>query len=121
MFGPGQNKHAVCPRPSRMIWHTVPHRALGFLGRRTKRRGFPLLVGSCAFLFTIAFTLPVELLVVIAVLMNPYRWLGIGVCAAIGSTLASLGLYLAFHHLGWNLLIDQYPDIATSKAWTDAT
>lgn len=45
----------------------------------------------------------------------------IGAFAALGSTLASVGLYLAFHHLGWNLLIEWYPDITTSKAWVDAT
>ena len=60
-------------------------------------------------------------MVVSGVLMNRYRWIGIAVFAAIGSSLASLGLYLAFHHLGWNLLIEWYPDVATSKAWADAT
>lgn len=39
----------------------------------------------------------------------------------IGSSLASLGLYLAFHHLGWDLLLDWYPDIAKSKLWSDST
>jgi uncharacterized membrane protein YdjX (TVP38/TMEM64 family) len=52
--------------------------------------------------------------------MSRYRWIGIGLGAAIGSTLASLGLYLAFHHLGWELLIEWYPDIGSSKAWTAA-
>lgn len=104
-----------------MIWHPITHRALEFLSQRTRSPWFPLLVGCCAFLSTITFTLPVELLVVIGVLMSPYRWIGIAVFAAIGSSIASLGLYLAFHHLGWNLLIEWYPEIATSKAWADAT
>lgn len=41
--------------------------------------------------------------------------------AATGSSLASLGLYLTFHHLGWNLLIEWCPDIANSKLWADST
>lgn len=104
-----------------MIRHAITHRALAALRRRTDGRGFPPLVGSCAFLITATLTLPVEGLVAVSVLMSPYRWIAIGVFAALGSTLASLALYLAFHHLGWNLLIAWYPDIAKSKAWLDAT
>lgn len=104
-----------------MIWHAITHSALKSLRRRTQEPSFPPLVGSCAFLATITFALPVELLVAITVLMSPYRWIAIGIFAALGSTLASVALYLAFHHLGWNLLIEWYPDIAKSKAWADAT
>jgi membrane protein YqaA with SNARE-associated domain len=47
--------------------------------------------------------------------------MAIGLFAAIGGSFASLGLYLAFHHLGWNLLIEWYPDIAMSRLWTQST
>lgn len=104
-----------------MIWSAITHRALKSLRRRTRESSFPPLVGSCAFLATITFAVPVELLVAVTVLMSPYRWIAIGIFAALGSTLASVALYLAFHHLGWNLLIEWYPDIARSKAWADAT
>lgn len=104
-----------------MIRHTATHRVLEILSRRVRAPSFPALVGLCAFLATITLTLPVEWLVAIAVLMSPLRWINIGLFAAIGSTLASLGLYLAFHHLGWDLLIEWSPDIAKSKPWLDAT
>lgn len=104
-----------------MIRHAVTHRALAALRHRTEGSGFPPLVGSCAFLATATLTLPVEGLVAVSVLMSPYRWIAIGIFAALGSTLASLALYLAFHHLGWNLLLAWYPDIAKSTAWVDAT
>jgi membrane protein YqaA with SNARE-associated domain len=104
-----------------MISHALTHRAVAYLDRRAHLPWFPVLVGLCAFLVTITLTLPVELLVVISVLIRPVRWIAIGLFAAIGSSLASLGLYLAFHHLGWDLLIEWYPDIASSKPWTDAT
>ena len=104
-----------------MIWHAIAHRALRTLRRRTEKPSFPPLVGASAFLATTTLALPVEVLVTLTALMAPRRWISIGVFAALGSTLASVGLYLAFHHLGWNLLIEWYPDIARSKAWTDAT
>lgn len=104
-----------------MISHAVTHKVAAYLGRRANAPWFSLLIGLCAFLVTITLTLPVELLVVISVLISPTRWIAIGVFAASGSSLASLGLYLAFHHLGWNLLIEWYPDIANSKLWADST
>ena len=104
-----------------MILHAITHKAVAYLDRRAHVPWFSFLVGSCAFLVTITLTLPVELLVVISVLISPARWVAIGLFAALGSSLASLGLYLAFHHLGWNLLIDWYPDIARSKLWADST
>ena len=104
-----------------MIAHAAADRALDALSRKTQDIWYPPLVGCCAFLFTLSFGLPVELLVVACALMSPRRWIAIGLFAAIGSTLASAGLYLAFHHLGWNFLIGWYPDIASSKAWGDAT
>lgn len=100
-----------------MILHAVAHKAVAYLDRRAHVPWFPFLVGLCAFLVTITLTLPVELLVVISVLVSPARWIAIGLFAAVGSSLGSLGLYLAFHHLGWNLLIEWYPDIARSKLW----
>jgi membrane protein YqaA with SNARE-associated domain len=104
-----------------MISHAFTHRAVAYLDRRAHVPWFPVLVGSCAFLVTITLTLPVELLVVISVLIRPVRWIAIGLFAAIGSSLASVGLYLAFHHLGWDLLIEWYPDIANSRLWIDST
>jgi uncharacterized membrane protein YdjX (TVP38/TMEM64 family) len=41
--------------------------------------------------------------------------------AAMGGAIASLGLYLAFHRFGWNLLLALYPDLAGSQAWLQAT
>lgn len=104
-----------------MILHAVANRAVAFLGSRAHDRRFPSLVGACAFLVTITLTLPVELVVAIGVLISPMRWLAIGFRAAIGSSLGSVGLYLGFHHLGWNLLIAWYPDVATTKFWVQST
>lgn len=104
-----------------MFSQAVIHRAVAYLDRRAHVPWFPFLVGSCAFLVTITLTLPVELLVVMSVLISPVRWIAIALFAAVGSSLGSLGLYLAFHHLGWNLLIEWYPDIATTKLWADST
>jgi uncharacterized membrane protein YdjX (TVP38/TMEM64 family) len=45
----------------------------------------------------------------------------IAAIAAMGSAIASLGLYIAFHHFGWNPLLARYPDLAGSQAWLQAT
>ena len=104
-----------------MISHAITYRTVALLGSRAHGRWFAALVGACAFLVTITLTLPVELLVAIGVLISPLRWTAIGLCSAIGSSIASVGLYLAFHHLGWNLLLAWYPDIATTKFWAQST
>lgn len=104
-----------------MISHTVTYKTIALLGRKADGPWFPFLVGACAFFVTATLTLPVELLVAVGVLISPIRWIAIGLFAAIGSSPASVGRYLAFHDLGWNLLIEWYPDIATSKVWTQAT
>lgn len=100
---------------------TIVEQSHGRLNRLCGRRWFPPIVGSCAFVATATTLVPVELLIVTTVLMNPRRWLALGICSAIGSTLAASALYYAFHHLGWELLISAYPDLANSKAWIDAT
>lgn len=104
-----------------MISRAVTYKTVALLNRKAGGPWFPVLVGACAFLVTVTLTLPVELLVAIGALISPARWIAIGLFAAIGSSLASVGLYLAFHHLGWNLLIEWYPDIAASKFWTQST
>ena len=104
-----------------MSWRRGTRRVVEVLSRRADVFWFPILVGLCAFLGTITLTLPTELLVAIGVLMNPPRWIAIGLCAVIGATLASLAIYLAFHHLGWELLIEWYPEIARSKLWAYST
>ena len=103
-----------------MMWSRATHGVFAFLNQRALAPQFPVLVGLSAFLSTVTFTLPVELLVVASVLLNRYRWISIAAFSAVGGSLASLGIYLAFHHLGWDLLIAWYPDIAASKAWADA-
>lgn len=100
-----------------MSWRDGTRKAVAVLSRRADVPWFPVLVGFWAFVGAITLTLPAELLVAIAVLMNPSRWIAISLWAVIGATLASLGLYLAFHHLGWELLIEWYPDIARSRFW----
>jgi len=41
--------------------------------------------------------------------------------SSFGSAIGGLILYLIFHHLGWNQIIEAYPDLLQSKAWLDAT
>lgn len=104
-----------------MLAHTIVGHLHDRLRRPCGHRWFSPIVGSCAFVATATTLVPVEVLIVTTVLMNPRRWLALGVFAAIGSTLAASALYYAFHHFGWGLLLSAYPDLAKSKAWIDAT
>ena len=103
-----------------MMVHATTHKMIRAILDRAERRSFVPLVGSAAFASTLSMSVPVEWLVV-AVLACRSRWVAIASVAALGSAVASLGLYLAFHHFGWNTLLERYPELAGSRAWVQAT
>lgn len=104
-----------------MIIHTATHRIIAIVLEGADRRSFVPLVGLAAFFSTLSMSVPVEWLVVVAALASPRRWGATASIAALGSAAASLGLYLAFHHFGWNILAERYPELAGSRAWLQAT
>ena len=87
----------------------------------TSLRAYPFVVGSIALLLTLSLSIPFASILVAAVLLRCDRWKGITVFASAGSAAGGLLLYMVFHHLGWNYLIETYPDLVQSKAWIDAT
>jgi len=78
-------------------------------------------VGGAAFVSTITATVPVEILIVLSTVWSRRRWWLIAVGAACGSTAGAVALYLAFHHFGWALLLERYPDLAGTRAWSQIT
>lgn len=104
-----------------MIVHATTHRLIGIILKRAERGSFVPLVGLTAFLSTLSMSVPVEWLVVAAALASRRLWAATASVAALGSAVASLGLYLAFHHFGWNILAERYPELAGSRAWLQAT
>lgn len=104
-----------------MIVHAVIRRALASIVRQGDRPEFARLLGALSLLATITLTVPVEWLVIVGTLANRRRWLSGAACAATGSSLAAIGLYFAFHHLGWNLLAERYPELAGTRAWGQAS
>ena len=104
-----------------MIMHAMARRALASVVRQGERPEFAPLLGALSFLATISLALPVEWLVVVGTLTNKRRWLSVAACAATGSSLAAIGLYFAFHHLGWNLLAARYPELAGTRALAQAS
>lgn len=104
-----------------MIIHATTHRIIAMILKRAERSSFVPLVGLAAFLSTLSMSVPVEWLVVAAALACRSRWAMTASIAALGSAIASLGLYLAFHHFGWNILAERYPELAGSRAWLQAT
>ena len=119
-----ENLSALSPFSSneeRMIIHAMTHRIIRMILKQAERGSFVPLVGLAAFLSTLSMSVPVEWLVVVATLASRSRWVTTASIAAFGSAIASLGLYLAFHHFGWNILIERYPELAGSRAWLQAT
>ena len=104
-----------------MIVHARTHRIIAAIIKRAERGSFIPLVGVTAFLSTLSMSIPVEWLVIAATLACRRRWAATASVAALGSAVASLGLYLGFHHFGWNILAERYPELAGSRAWLQAT
>lgn len=104
-----------------MIVHATTHKIIGMILTQAERSSFVPLVGLAAFLSTLSMTVPVEWLVVVASLACRRRWIVSASIAAVASAIASLAFYLAFHHFGWNILIERYPELAGSRAWLQAT
>ena len=104
-----------------MLFRVIRDRVESLLSSWSRQKLFPSIVGGIAWLSTITLTMPVEILVVVATLLSRPRWFPIAFFAATGSAVASFALYLAFHHLGWALLIEHYPDIANTRAWAEIT
>lgn len=104
-----------------MIVHATTHKFVEVVLGQAERSALLPLVGFAAFLSTLSMSVPVEWLVVVAALACRRRWTMIASIAAVGSAIASLGLYLTFHHFGWNILLARYPDLASSRAWLQAT
>jgi len=104
-----------------MPFRVIRQRVDSFLQRCSKQKLFPPIVGGVAWLSTQTLTMPVEILVVVATLLSRPRWLSIAFFAATGSAVASVVFYLAFHHLGWALLIERYPEISNTRAWLEIT
>jgi membrane protein YqaA with SNARE-associated domain len=107
-------------QPDAVILHALARRATASLFRRASGRGFPPLVGAAAFGATLTQTVPSEWIVVASVVTRGRDWLALGMWAALGAGTAAVFLYLGFHHLGWNLLAARYPELAASRAWSEA-
>lgn len=104
-----------------MPFRVIRDRVESLLSRWSRQKLFPPIVGVVAWLSTITLTMPVEILVVVATLLSRPRWFPIAFFAATGSAVASVALYLAFHHLGWALLVERYPEISNTRAWAEIT
>jgi len=78
-----------------------------------------LLVGGIAFALTFSMLMPFVPVLITTVLARRERWRAIVLVSSFGSATAGVLLYLTFHHIGWNQLIEAYPDLLQTKAWID--
>ncbi len=96
-------------------------RILVVLHAATSRPAYPLLIGLIALALTVSMTIPFASILIAAVLLRRDKWKTIALVSSLGSAAGGLFLYMIFHHLGWNQLVQYYPDLVQSKAWLDAT
>lgn len=91
------------------------------LERRADAPAFPLVVAGVALVATVSMSIPFASLLMAAVLLARRRWCSIAIWSSAGAALGALALYLVFHHLGWNRVLEAYPELVRSVAWRDAT
>lgn len=104
-----------------MLQRVVENKLLGAVLRFAHRPAYPLVVGMAAFGATLSMTLPFATVLVASVLAAPLRWRAVSFWSSVGTALAGLVLYLVFHHLGWVQFAERHPEIATSRAWVQAS
>ena len=79
-------------------------------------RYYPLVMGALAFGVTMTFSFPFAALLVPATLLAPKRWLSLGSLCGLGSGLGAAVLVGLFHHLGWEVIAQRYPELIQSDA-----
>ncbi|KDP86360.1 hypothetical protein CF70_007780 [Cupriavidus sp. SK-3] len=109
--GPARTPHTK--KLGRLVFASV----LDLLDKRADRRSYPVLVGGLALLATLSMCVPVVPLLSAAVLLNARRWKVVALCAALGSGVGALILYVVFHHLGWVQLLNYMPELTRSPKW----
>lgn len=91
------------------------------LTRQADKPAFAWVVAAVAFAATLLLVVPFGSLLAGAVLMAPRRWKSIAICSSVAAALGAALIYLVFHHLGWERLVANYPEVVRSEAWSDAT
>lgn len=103
-----------------MLVHIL-QRKLRYILRQTSQSPWhALLVGLMALGATLSMSIPFAPILVFAVLLQPKRWLWLVITASLGSALGGVGLYVLFHHLGWQQLLAKYPELVHGRSWQEA-
>lgn len=100
--------------------HRLPAWLRHLLVASATHRYYPLVMAALAFGVTMTFSFPFAALLVPATLLAPRRWLALGTLCGLGSGLGAAVLVGLFHHLGWEVIAQRYPDLIQSDAlqWT---
>ena len=86
-----------------------------FLDLSAEHRYYPLVVALIVFISTTTFSFPFVLVLIPAVLVAPRRWLIIGLLCGLASGIGATVLVELFHHLGWEMVNQRYPDLLDSE------
>lgn len=99
----------------------IPRRVEALLERLLRHaaqgHAFLLTCAGLACAGTLSAAYPVTAVVVPAALLAPRRWPGIAFFAACGSTLGGTALVILFHHLGWAVVYEHFPQFTTHPQW----
>ena len=80
-------------------------------------RYYPWVVAFFAFVITLTFSFPFAAVLIPATLLAPQRWLSLGLLCGLGSGLGASALVLVFHTVGWETIVQHYPDLVQMESW----
>lgn len=99
-----------------MRQHPLPAWLRHLMVASATHRYYPLVMGALALGVTMTFSFPFAALLVPATLLAPKRWLSLGCLCGVGSGLGAAVLVATFHHLGWEVIAQRYPELIQSEA-----
>ena len=104
-----------------MIDGRMPKWVRRCLDYSANHRCYPLVVAAIAFVSTATFSFPFAVALIPAVLLAPRRWLSIGLLTGVASGLGGAVLVEFFHYLGYELVLEHYPQVLQNTHWQEMT
>lgn len=96
---------------------TLAQRLRSFLEGHAANPEFAWYVATISLFTTLTASFPFGAVLAAAVLLNRRRWLRVSLLSSLTAATASLILLLVFGELGWQQVLERYPDLANSALY----
>ncbi|MFZ4404004.1 MAG: YqaA family protein [Pseudobdellovibrionaceae bacterium] len=98
--------------------HEKIQKYVSFLQRYTDRIWYPPFIGFLAALDNFVIVIPNDGILISSAMLTPKRWFILALSIAVGSTLGALALAVVVEQQGLPWILDAYPGVTDTKAWT---